>query len=121
MELCVFVAAAWYNSDAAADVFIAWRYSISLAVSRGSRARYVWLHDVCLFSPSHRFAWLLRCHYTLKRSCVASTARGHERAASVLDDAVDDARHRAVGVPRVAAVDGRARVGQGAVHDARSA
>ncbi len=37
----------WYDGEAAApDVFVAWRYPVSLAVSGGARVRYVWLHDV---------------------------------------------------------------------------
>ena len=39
--------AAWYNPDARpADVFMALRYPISVAVARNSKVNYVWLHDV---------------------------------------------------------------------------
>jgi hypothetical protein len=35
----------WY-ANAPVDVFVAWRYSSSLAVNRAARASYLWLHDL---------------------------------------------------------------------------
>lgn len=50
----------WYPSQAydtrdAADIFVAWRYHISLALSIGSRRRYLWLQDLpstATYTPS---------------------------------------------------------------------
>jgi hypothetical protein len=45
--------ASWYDGKShPADVFIAWRYPISVSLAMKSRAIYVWLHDVSSMANS---------------------------------------------------------------------
>ena len=54
------LAASWYDGGARpVDVFIAWRYPISISLATHAKAVYIWLHDVscwCWFTQMLQLA-----------------------------------------------------------------
>ena len=84
----------WYDPSDPPDVFVTWRYHISLGLASGAKCRYLWIQDMITgiapqLEADAEFFSKLDGIFALSRFHVASLPSGAKRKALVTPNALD--------------------------------